>query len=72
MSRLKQIALKLKQLEERKQLAVRNEDYESAKIIKAEIERLRNGVAPEFAMNRPAPLYFAPSPVIKSQREDVD
>ena len=51
---------------------MKNEDYESAKIIKSEIERLRNGIAPELVVNRPAPLYFAPSPVIKSQREEIE
>lgn len=45
--RLKQIGIQLRTLEERKSVAIQNEDYDSAGIIKAEIEKLRNAVAPE-------------------------
>ena len=34
-------------LEEKKAIAIRNEDYDSAKIIKIEIERLKNAGVPE-------------------------
>jgi centrosomal protein CEP104 len=37
-------------LDERKQIAIQNEDFDSAKIIKNEIDRLRNAVAPEHIL----------------------
>ena len=41
---LKAVSQSLVQLEERKKVAIRNEDYDSAKVLKYEIDRLRNAV----------------------------
>jgi centrosomal protein CEP104 len=43
----------LRTLEERKAVAIQNEDYDSASIIKQEIEKLRNAVAPDSMLRRP-------------------
>lgn len=50
--RLKQIGIQLRQLEERKIIAIREEDYDGARIIKSEIDRLRNAVAPDILLTR--------------------
>ena len=42
----------MRQLDERKALAIQNEDYDSARIIKAEADRLRNAVAPDHLINK--------------------
>jgi centrosomal protein CEP104 len=42
--RLKTVSTQISQLEERKTMAIRNEDYDAAKIIKIEIEKLKSAV----------------------------
>jgi len=39
--RLKSISTHISQLEERKRIAIQNEDYDAAKIIKIEIEKMK-------------------------------
>ncbi len=42
--RLKIVSTQISQLEERKTIAIKNEDYDAAKIIKVEIEKLKYAV----------------------------
>jgi len=42
--RLKVVSTQISQLEERKAIAIKNEDYDAAKIIKLEIEKLKYAV----------------------------
>lgn len=42
--RLKTVAGHISNLEERKRLAIQSEDYEAAKVIKIEIEKLKQSV----------------------------
>lgn len=42
--RLKIVSTQISQLEERKGIAIKNEDYDAAKIIKVEIEKLKYAV----------------------------
>jgi len=42
--RLRSISTHISQLEERKRIAIRNEDYDAAKIIKIEIEKMKQSV----------------------------
>jgi hypothetical protein len=48
MDRLIQSGKQIQILEERKAAAITNEDFDSAKIIKAEIDRLRSAISPEI------------------------
>ena len=50
--RLKHIGVQLQNLEERKAVAIQNEDYDSAQIIHDEISRLRSMVAPDHLLQR--------------------
>ena len=52
MDRLKQIGTQLQYLEERKQIAINNEDFDSARIINAEVMRLRGAIAPDSLVNK--------------------
>ena len=42
---MKSVSQSLIKLEERKKIAIKNDDFDSAKLIKCEIDRLRNAVA---------------------------
>ena len=48
LARLRQTGLLLRELEDRKKAAVQNEDYDAAKALKMEIDRLRGGPAWRF------------------------
>lgn len=65
--RLKQIGMQLRQLDERKNVAIQNEDYDSANIIKIEIDKLRNAVAPESLIAQRQPMRKLPPEDLFSQ-----
>lgn len=66
--RLKTVSTQISQLEERKTMAIRNEDYDAAKIIKLEIEKLKAAVMyPHFQAPQFPPQYYGQgAPVVGS------
>lgn len=50
--RLMKVGTQLSYLEERKMVAVEKEDFDAAQIIKAEIDKLRNTIAPENILGK--------------------
>lgn len=62
--RLKMVSGHISQLEERKRIAIQNEDYEAAKVIKVEIEKLKSSVMyPGFQQPQIPPQYYGQGPV---------